>query len=156
MLFHVTTKNLGNTVDIEPRIMEDIFLDIEVCASCWAPSLAQCIIAIPSNKLIGNNQLFVYSTEDSSFEECKESEWDIAITEEKRFYNKAVSANLVGFISVETKRILKEFLSENSGLLNYSPRKLQLQMLRLQKKAIENYLAVQVEYQQPTNGLRRW
>lgn len=102
---------------------------------CCAPSINQCLIALPDERLY--NSLYIFTVETGPVEEAKE--WDCLVTQEVTCLFDVSSFLLIGVVDKYNTRSLRKFLyGDNSGFMDqdgFLPRQraLQLEVLNMMK-----------------------
>ena len=143
-LYHISDKNMGNTPILHPRNLEDDVLIINEewfpQRICVAPSIAQCLLAIPEHSLDGRKGLWVYSTQAKRKHYRCGTEYDTAVTQEKWLlvpHKFQLEARLSGEISIF---IRKWVYSDDYGHEVYLSRKDRLNLLRIKLRGIRVFM----------------
>lgn len=145
-LYHISTSDLGKKITLHPRTlsMED-FMEEELgwendspTRICVAPSIAQCLLAMPDHNLDGRRKLWVYSTRSDNPKQGRE--WDTAVTEEKWLLEKHTfqwEKTLPSAVSLFIKMWVH---NDKYGYEPYLPRKDRLELIRIKLKGIRIFL----------------
>lgn len=83
--YHVTTKKLGKSPTIYPIFLDDDYQQKRKCI-CVAPSIVQCLIAIPEQHL-DCKKLYIYSCDSSASNKYTRMIYDYLVTSERRYYH---------------------------------------------------------------------
>jgi hypothetical protein len=150
-LYRVVDRNLGKKVDFRPKkgyvssyykfLNVNFGLDYPEMPAriCCAPSIAQCVLAIPDDVFKSRRILRVYWTETKDYKNApKKSEWDAPITQEKWLFKKKrfyLCGTLPREFSSSARLVLYgDDSGAMEGALTYKQR---LQLHRFKLKAIQ-------------------
>lgn len=146
-LYHISNKNMGSRVMLSPRNLEDETVyaysnegedDMPPPRICVAPSIAQCLLAIPQENLDGRKPLWVYSTHAKDYR--KGREYDSHITQEKWLLTPhlfRLESKLSGTVAVFTRMWV---YSDDWGQECYLSRRDRLELFRIRLRGIRQFL----------------
>lgn len=139
ILYHISSDFLGKEITLAPRKCSEE----DDCPPriCTAPSVAQCLIAIPSANLDGRKPIYVYKTQAKKF--TKGTEWDTPVTQEKWLrtpHTFKLVNKLSKFVTVMTRIWV---YGENSGISdNHLTRAERLALTQIKLQGMERFLMI--------------